>query len=66
MTLWHGYCHQQHGRQIKVLLKLYEEKLQAIYMEEVHYLVTDRNWNHVDTLIKRQVTAANPMSYRLF
>lgn len=66
MMLWHSYHHKHHGRHIKVLLRLYEEKLQNFYLEELHFIVSDSPWAHVKPLIKRILPAANPQTYRPF
>lgn len=50
----------------KVLQKMYDEKQQREYMEEMQHVARAKNWDHVANLFERLTVATNPVNYRLF
>lgn len=66
MTLWHAYTKQHHGRMLKVLQKLNEEKQQRDYLEEMQLVAQAKKWDHVGDVLQKIVISAHPASYRLF
>ncbi|CRK95491.1 CLUMA_CG008960, isoform A [Clunio marinus] len=66
LPIWHSFTRNHHGRLIKYLQKLYEDKLQREYLEEMIAVVEENKWDHIRILLKRLVVTANPQSYRVF
>lgn len=58
--------HQQYGRMVKVLQKMYEDKIQKDVLEELQYVVTEKNWGHINRALQKIVLMTNPPGYRLF
>ncbi|KAJ6642678.1 Tripeptidyl-peptidase 2 [Pseudolycoriella hygida] len=66
ITLWHGFMHQQYGRMVKVLQKMYEDKIQKDVLEEMQYVALEKKWGHIHRSLQKIVLMANPPGYRLF
>jgi hypothetical protein len=66
LPIWQSFTRQQHGRLLKCLQKLYEDKLQRDVLEEMLTVVEAKKWEHIGTMLKRTIVSANPQSYRAF
>jgi hypothetical protein len=66
IPIWQSYIAEQHGRLLKHLQKLYEDKLNREVIEEIMAVAEARQWDHITRLLKRVVVTANPQTYRLF
>ncbi|XP_037050800.1 tripeptidyl-peptidase 2 isoform X2 [Bradysia coprophila] len=66
ITLWHGFMNQQYGRMLKVLQKMYEDKIQKDVLEELQNVVTEKKWGHINRALQKIVLMTNPPGYRLF
>lgn len=66
LPIWQSYTVKHHGRMLKYLQKLYEDKLQRDVLEEMLSIVEANKWNHIGTMLKRTIVTANPQSYRAF
>lgn len=66
MSLWHAFVNEQYGRMTKILQKLYEDKYQRDVLEELQHVVKEKKWDHVNNVIQKLITSANPTGYRPF
>lgn len=57
---------QQYGRMVKVLQKMYEDKIQKDILEELQNVVMERKWGHINRALQKIVLMTNPPGYRLF
>lgn len=64
--MWHAYSKQQYGRMTKLLQKMYEEKNQRDYLEELQHVVKAKEWNHIDDVLQKVIVFAYPSNFRLF
>lgn len=66
LAIWQSYNAQQHGRLLKYLQKMYEDKLQRDVLDEILAVCELKNLDHISALIKRITVSANPQNYRMF
>uniref|UniRef100_A0A182YBT7 Tripeptidyl-peptidase 2 n=1 Tax=Anopheles stephensi TaxID=30069 RepID=A0A182YBT7_ANOST len=66
LTIWHAFSLKQHGRMIKYLNKLYEDKLSRDILEEIRAVVEEKKWPHVHQQLSKIIVSSNPQGYRLF
>ncbi|XP_053683189.1 tripeptidyl-peptidase 2 [Sabethes cyaneus] len=66
VSIWHAFTQKQHGRMLKYLGKLYEEKLAWEVLDETIRVVGEQKWSHVEQLLKKVIVTSNPQGYRLF
>uniref|UniRef100_A0A182IWH8 Tripeptidyl-peptidase 2 n=1 Tax=Anopheles atroparvus TaxID=41427 RepID=A0A182IWH8_ANOAO len=66
LSIWHAFSLKQHGRMIKYLNKLYEEKLSRDVLEETLAVTDEKKWEHVHQLLSKTIVSSNPQGFRLF
>uniref|UniRef100_A0A8W7PUW9 Tripeptidyl-peptidase 2 n=2 Tax=gambiae species complex TaxID=44542 RepID=A0A8W7PUW9_ANOCL len=66
LTIWHAFSLKQHGRMLKYLNKLYEEKLSRDILEEILTVVDEKKWSHVRKQLSKIIVSSNPQGYRPF
>ena len=66
MSLWHSFMHQHYGRMMKILMKIYEDKLQVDVLEELKQVLSEQKYNHIANLLEKNIISANPPAYRIF
>ncbi|KFB50300.1 AGAP004870-PA-like protein [Anopheles sinensis] len=66
LSIWHAFSLKQHGRMIKYLNKLYEEKLSRDVLEETLAVAGEKKWTHVQQLLSKMIVSSNPQGFRLF
>ncbi|XP_055535925.1 tripeptidyl-peptidase 2 [Wyeomyia smithii] len=65
-SIWHAFTLKQHGRMLKYLGKLYEEKLAWEVLDETIRVVGEQKWSHIEQMLKKVIVTSNPQGYRLF
>lgn len=66
LPVWHAYIRQHHGRLLKFLQKLYEEKMQREVLDEILAVADANKWTHVCSMLGRVAVSANPHSFTNF
>ncbi|XP_058054982.1 tripeptidyl-peptidase 2 isoform X1 [Anopheles bellator] len=66
LSVWHAFYMKHHGRMLKYLHKLYEEKLSRDVLEETLAVVNCKKWNHVSKLLSKIIVSSHPQGYRPF
>ncbi|XP_058831362.1 tripeptidyl-peptidase 2 [Topomyia yanbarensis] len=66
LSVWHSFALKQHGRMMKYLSKLYEEKLSREVLEEQIRVASEKKWAHIEQLLNKVVVTSNPQLYRSF
>lgn len=66
ISLWHAYSNQHYGRMTKILQKMYEEKPQREFLEELQLVAKASKWDHISNALQKIIVSANPAGYRLF
>ncbi|KAG5677346.1 hypothetical protein PVAND_007111 [Polypedilum vanderplanki] len=66
LPIWQSYTSRHHGRLLKYLQKLYEDKLQRDVLDEILAVCELKSWDHISVLFKKIAVTANPQNYRIF
>lgn len=66
LPVWHAYTRQHHGRLLKFLQKLYEDKLQREVLDEIVAVAEVNKWTHICTMLTRVAISANPQAFKNF
>ncbi|XP_055380292.1 tripeptidyl-peptidase 2 [Condylostylus longicornis] len=65
-TAWHGYINLRFGNMMKIIQKMYDDKLNREYLEELCSISESKKWNHIVDILKKTIISANPNGYRPF
>ncbi|XP_035787655.1 tripeptidyl-peptidase 2-like [Anopheles albimanus] len=66
LSVWHAFHMKHHGRSLKYLSKMYEDKLSREVLEEMLAVVEKKKWDHIHQMLSKMIVTANPQGYRPF